>query len=569
MFRAHKPKHAILGYIFLAIVSIGMVYAQDWHFEEVTDQAGLNFVEGEETLWSGVAAGDYDGDGWIDLFITRNGASPNLLYRNKGDGTFEEVAVAAGLENSGTTAISPLLVDLNGDGGLDLFVGDFGRTNAKFFRNRQDGTFEDITGITGFVGPDRQIFSTAAGDYDLDGDLDLYIAMNDPTPILSQFWRNNGDDTFTNVGVEAAILDTPIHLQEFSPTFADVNNDGWPDLLVVADFNNSQIYINQRDGTFLKTTDKAVITDEGGMGSAVGDYDNDGDLDWFVSSIWDPAQNPFSPWGQSSGNRLYRNKGDGTFEDATDEAGVRQGFWGWGSTMSDFNNDGHLDIFHTNGTTHVAGPLFRTDLVRMFVSNGDGTFRERSAELGIVDSGIGYGIAAFDYDNDGDLDLFIANAVEQPRLYRNEGGNLGNYVKTSLKGTGANREAIGARLYLHLADSDMTLMREISCGTNFLSQNPSLVHFGIGEAQGGNLEIVWPGGARTILYDVKAGETIRIPQLPVSYDDPSLSYYQYFFLVKTALQESVDNQSVTQAEARRVRDSALKGFILNRYGSSN
>ncbi len=188
--------------------------------------------------------------------------------------------------------------------------------------------------------------------------------------------------------------------------------------LLLQILNAQKLFINNQDGTFKDATDTKVFTDENGMGAAVGDYDNDGDLDWFVTSIWGPDPDDSHTQWDSSGNRLYRNSGDGTFEDVTDVAGVRKGFWGWGSCFADFNNDGHLDIFHVNGYLTPNSKLqrfrpkkFFDDPVRLFVSNGDGEFTERSTALGLDDTDQGRDVSCFDYERDGDLDIFICLCI--------------------------------------------------------------------------------------------------------------------------------------------------------------
>ena len=226
----------------------------------------------------------------------------------------------------------------------------------------------DVTAFSGLVS-NADTWSTAAADYDKDGDVDLFLTHWTQSGGPNHLWQNNGDGSFSPVDVTAGITgitDTGYDLS-FTPNFADLNNDGWPDIVLASDFGTSQVFHNNGNGTFTNTT-QAVINDENGMGAALGDYDNDGDLDWFVSSIYEADGVPDGGW-RTSGNRLYRNRGDGTFDDATDQAGVRPGHWGWGSVFADLNNDGHEDIFHVNGWEH---PLFENDpsLLYMNCANG-------------------------------------------------------------------------------------------------------------------------------------------------------------------------------------------------------
>ncbi|HSE65321.1 MAG TPA: VCBS repeat-containing protein, partial [Thermoanaerobaculia bacterium] len=362
--------------------------AQPWHFTEVSVAAGARYATGggltsaPRTMGGGAAAGDFDGDGWVDLYVIRIDA-PNVLLRNMHDGTFSEVT---GNGLNATSGSGPTFADLDGDGRLDLVIGGIDGAISRYFRNLGGGQFAEFPGGLPTNPPD--VYSTALGDYDRDGDLDLVTThwASSPRPRL---WRNDGSGTFTEVPTAVTGFSPgPTQIFSFTPNFTDINNDGWPDLLLSADFGTSQTYINNRNGSFTRTTDSAVITDENGMGSAIGDYDHDGDLDWFVSSIFEPSGASSGSWG-TSGNRLYRNRGDGSFEDVTTLAGVRAGYWGWGSSFSDFNNDGNLDIFHVNG---FPGSPFVDDPSRMFVSNGDGTFTQMAETLGIADTGEGRGI---------------------------------------------------------------------------------------------------------------------------------------------------------------------------------
>ena len=543
------------------ILSAG-VFAQEWTFTDVTESAGLQFKTPLVSDWAGVSASDYDGDGHVDLLLTRIGVAPQL-FRNKGDGSFEDVAAQAGITTDNLELWSSLFFDYDGDGDLDV-LGLYRRGNSpSLWRNNGDGSFEDVSNSIGITLSPGSV-SAAAGDYDRDGDVDVYVAVNHPDKEQSQLLRNNGDGTFSHVANELGILPFEGFNLEFSPAFVDLNNDFWPDLTVVSDFNNTAYYLNNGDGTFVNATTD-VITDEGGMGSALGDYDNDGDMDWFVSSIWDPEQNPFAPWGVSSGNRLYRNIGNGLFEDATDEAGVRDGMWGWGSVFEDFNADGSLDIFHTNGFIDLAGPHFRTDPSRFFLNNGSGVFTEMATSLGLDDQAIGNGVATFDYDGDGDVDLFVANSDNgASKLFRNDLNSPNKTLRVRLVGE-QNTQALGSRIYLSLTGRNDIQMREVSAANHFMSHSSSEVYFGMGEAPGGVLEVTWQNEKRFRLYDIVPGERLVLPELPVSFDDESISFYAYLARTRTALASHVADGTISAADASRIRASAVKAFLLHRY----
>ncbi|MFQ6004489.1 MAG: FG-GAP repeat domain-containing protein, partial [Woeseia sp.] len=340
-------------------------------FADATAASGIAFTTGYINLPnpgdivsvapSGVAAGDYDNDGDVDLFIVRGDAGPNLLYRNTGNLVFEEVALNAGLAYSKSATENyhhsgPMFADLDGDRDLDLFIGGLGGHPSLIYANNGDGTFSDVTAGSGIdtLTAEHNI-SAAFGDYDLDGDLDLFVAhWGTPRDFAApgdteHLWRNDTDAAginFTSVSEAAGISPSIVTLPDpnatqqtwdftFAPTFARINDDLYPDILSVADFNYSQYFINNQDGTFTNATDTHVLIDGNGMGSAVGDYDNDGDLDWFVSSIecFGDA-NCDNGLLSEIGNRLYRNN-NGVFEDATIEAGVASGGWGWGSCFLD------------------------------------------------------------------------------------------------------------------------------------------------------------------------------------------------------------------------------------------
>lgn len=493
-------------------------------FTEVTSEAGLNFAHGllspepkqAESISGGVAAGDYDGDGWIDLYVVRGTIGPNLLFRNLRNGTFREADSRSGVGLTDSTGSGPAFADLDGDGYLDLYIGGIHPTRPRLFRNTGQGRFQEITQSAGIDPRSPNNFSAAFGDYDLDGDLDLVMShwlsgIVEPGSSSEHLWRNDGKGGFEDVSTSSGITDVYLNGRDytFTPNFADVNDDGLPDILMAADFGTSRVFLNNGNSTFRDAT-TPVISDENGMGAAVGDYDNDLDLDWFVSSISEPGGGQVGTWG-ISGNRLYRNIGDGLFDDATEGSGVRHGDWGWAACFADFNNDGHLDIFHVNGWNRDQGiaSAFLEDRSRLFISNGNGTFEETAVELGIDDTGQGRGIVCFDYDRDGDVDIFVANNNQPPRLYRNDLGNERNYLDIRLRGLPPNTQAIGARILIDVDGRKQ--MRELRAGCNFVSQNPAEAHFGVANARLiDEILVIWPDGQRTTLTNVDANRLLTV-----------------------------------------------------------
>ena len=468
-------------------------------FEDVTVAAGVDYLHWDpapgspgvdgEMFWltGGAAAGDYDNDGWPDLYVTRLGAS-NLLFRNKGDGTFEELGAAAGVDLGGYSS-GVAWADVNNDGFLDLLVLRL-ENPIRMFMNNGNGTFTEASpfGGNGTCSPDFGGGRTSAafGDYDRDGDLDLHVVEWGCDGTLNRLFENDGTGVFQDV-TETAGMGMP-GVWGLSSAFADIDDDGWPDLLVSGDFGTSRLFLNLGNGQFTNITSQAGVgTDENGMGSAIADFDNDGDLDWFVTSIFDAAMTceVFGcGWG-SSGNRLYRNESAAQFSDYTDIAGVRDGGWGWGATFFDFDNDGDLDLGMTGGMFFPQVPYedpFNDDPPRLWENDGTGLMTEVSAAAQFTDTRPGKGFLTFDYDRDGDLDVFIANNADHPVLYRNNGGNAGDWLMVSLRGRQTNRFGIGARIYVQVSANGPTQMREVSIRSNYMSHNDVVAHFGLGVA---------------------------------------------------------------------------------------
>jgi hypothetical protein len=517
-------------------------------FKNITTSTGISFVHGivnpthskAELFGGGVAAGDYDGDGDVDLYVVRGNIGPNLLYRNDGNNHFMDVAAAAGVDDAapgggGYLHSGPAFADVDGDGDLDLFVGGMEGDPCILFENNGDGTFTDVTAQSGFktMGAKNTI-SASFGDYDLDGDLDMMLAhWGTPRPQdgsggngdTESLWRNDSDANgihFTNVSVEAGIAATIIARRggyfdfqpdaldydyTFTPSFARMDADLYPDILSVADFSNSRVFMSNGSNagivSFRDTTDNSVQIDRNGMGAAVGDVDNDGDLDWFVTGIYGSSE--------TVGNRLYLNDGDGVLHDATINAGVADGGWGWGACLADFDLDGRLDIFHTNGWESNPIDDFAHDASRLFIARANGlSFVDEAAKRGMTDTEQGRAVVCADFDEDGDVDIFMTNRgfENSGAFWLNQGAGNGNRsLSVRLVGTAPNTEAVGARI--RVTEGGTTQMREIAVGSNFTSQNPTPQTFGLGGATTAQaVEIEWPDGRVDNYADVAAGTVV-------------------------------------------------------------
>ncbi len=509
-------------------------------FADVTLSSGISFTVGFTKdpgdvvdvpfFAGGVASGDYDGDGDVDLFVVRGDVGPNLLYRNEGDNIFSDVAAEAGLAFTKSATENyrhsgPMFADMDGDGDLDLFVGGVQGDPCRIFANNGDGTFVDVTTGSGLdgIGASQNV-SAAFGDYDLDGDIDLLVthwgterSRQDPGD-TEHLWRNESTAVqiqFVSVSVAAGISPSIMTLPDprvtdtdidysFSPVFAHLNDDLYPDLVVASDGNTSMVFMNNGDGTFSNATDVDVIQDTSGMGTAVGDYDNDGDLDWFVTSIYRQSSGTVP-----NGNRLYRNDA-GQFVDVTETAGVADGGWGWAACFVDLNNDGNLDLYHTNGWPFEVSRDFSSDPSRAFISNGDGTFTNQANNLGLADRKQGRGAVCADFDRDGDIDIFLWSneGSNGGSLFRND-ASQNNYLIVKLRGLPPNTAAAGARIHATVGNS--TQRRDVMLGSNFISQNPVDQHFGIGNApQVDSLIVEWPDGATSDLGVVQANQSIVV-----------------------------------------------------------
>ncbi len=491
--------------------------------------AGLRRVFGDssddfELASGGVAASDYDGDGDVDLLLVGGNAEPNHLYANQGDGTFVEMAADVGLDivNWGS---GPAFGDIDADGDLDLFIGAI--DGAVFlFENRLNeaaASFVDITADSGIILESYGAISATFFDYDEDGFLDLFLThwgtRREPGEDTETVWRNNGDRTFESRSIETGITEGLMedHTDwSFTANFSDIDGDGDGDLLMSSDYETSQVLLNNGDGTFSNITDREVIVDQAGMGGAVGDFDNDGDMDWFVTSIYNQD---VSEGGLLFGNRLYRNDGDGVFADVTDDSGTRDGAWGWGACAADFDNDTRIDLAHVNGWRGYfrndrsdAEKDYSDDQVRLFRNVGESSirFEERAEQSGINNRSQGRGIACFDADRDGDIDIVISNsAADNVVFFRNDTDTSNHYLAIKLDATGSNTFGVGAHITL-VADDGGTQVRELGGTNHYVSHGPFEVHFGMGSATRADVTVRWPGGGTTLLTAVDADQLLTI-----------------------------------------------------------
>ena len=467
----------------------------DNHFTDIAPDLKMDKVDGGR----GSAWGDYDNDGDLDI-VAVGTYQPHALFRNNGDGTFTNTAEQAGIADA-KGGWGSLFADYNNDGYLDLYItrgGWSGAAENTLYHNNGDGTFTDVTHAAGVADP-QSSFCAAWADYDNDGYLDLYIAdgvIGDGA--ANVLYHNNGDGTFTNTADVAGVADTGNSL---GTAWGDYDKDGHIDLHVINYGQSNVLYRNNGDGTF---TDVTPMT---GMNLPVTDafvtffldVDNDADLDIFISnsgSFQAFIAGQITGATPHDGDRqvLYRNNGDGTFTDVTRESGLYHAYGAMGANFGDINNDGYLDIYLATGAPQM-GRLERDALFR---NNGDGTFTDATAALGLGNIGKGHGVTFGDVDDDGDVDVYVpvggAFIGDQWHnlFYRNSGtGN--NYLTLKLVGVNSNRDGIGAKVTLHVGDD--IIYREVSGGCGFGSTNSLPLEIGLGtHTKVNTLEIVWPSG---------------------------------------------------------------------------
>jgi hypothetical protein len=514
-------------------------------FTDVTSSAGIVYSlpdplpplgDNPISESGGAAAGDFDNDGWTDLFVTRYWDAP-FLYRNNHDGTFSDVtasAFSAGMPGAKSSGAS--WGDIDNDGDLDLAVSTiYTPTGNALYINDGNGQFTEQAAARGtnLGGTSFGMMSTSFGDYDNDGYLDMYTSewrglsgyTGDPT--RARLLRNRGaaqpgyfdDVTVASGAAMGPLSGVPVYQSNsFTPRFVDFDRDGHTDIFVNSDNGSSRLFWNNGNGTFTDGTgpiDSSLGLSD--MGLAIGDIDGNGLLDFFTTDVCHPSN-----CSTSSGNRLFRNFGNRTFLESSLASGVREAGWGWGTQMFDYDNDKDLDIVATNGyyTSATVPPGFENDAIRLFRNNGQGgvltTFTNVASEVGMTDTSQGRGLLKFDYDRDGDLDVFIVNNFQTPILYRNDGGNeAGDWLQIDTQGTISNADGVGVFITVtpDLAFPNKKLVHEITLSSSFLSQSEPIAHFGLGLNSGliDKVRIEWPAsGIVQELFDVSPNQRLFI-----------------------------------------------------------
>ena len=520
-----------------ALCLLPALAAAQVQFVDATRSAGIDFHHrhggtGEkypmETMGSGAVFFDYDLDGWIDLYFV-NSAGSGALYHNRADGTFTDETQRAGVADGGY-GLGCTAADYDSDGDLDLYITAYGPNTL--YRNEGDGTFGSATDQAGIAGPQfaNPGMSTGAAfaDYDSDGDLDLYVGnyaqfrpeIHEPCiragnitvycgpeafkPQRDVFYRNEGDGTFTDVTDAVGIL--PAAAKELGSFFIDYDQDFDLDLYVAGDRTPNLLYRND-SGRFAEVGALAGVAynDMGkplaGMGVDVGDYDNDGLFDFFVTNY------------QWETNSLYKNLGNGFFADITFQAGLgvpSLQYLAWGTLFIDYDNDGDRDLFVANGhlddNIHLFDAVTYAQQNQVFRNDGAARYTDVSDQLGtgLQLKQVSRGAAMGDYDNDGDLDVVVANNNQPAALLRNDGGNQGHWLSLHLVG-----RAVGAQV--RVVAGDLTQVDVVRTGSSYLCQSAMRPFFGLGDRDRvDEVEIRWPSGALQRLQDIAANQLLTV-----------------------------------------------------------
>jgi len=497
-------------------------------FADRTVESGVQFIHTmdmgvipfpQANMTGGMAIGDFNNSGWQDIFWIAGGVEADRLFINNGDGTFTDEAAAWNIaqKHGGCGACAG---DFDGDGWIDIYVTSFGTSTSgqsgigenRLYRNSGEGSFTNVAAAAGVTHTSYTFpsgFGCAWGDYDLDGNLDLAVAAWFGPAAGNRLYRNNGDGTFTDVTGVAVVF--PPNTWGFQPRFADMDNDGWPELLLSADFGTSRYFHNNGDGTFSDlTVSSGTGLDQNGMGQTIGDFTQNGYMDWYVTSIYLDVQQPNS----GEGNKLYLNQGGNVFIESAADSGVDDGGWGWGTVAIDVDHDTWPDIVEINGRPTNEEHSF--EQIYLWINDTDGRFTEIALESGLTHLGEGKALSTLDFDRDGRMDLAMTFNDDTNKLYRNE-SVVGNWIHIMFE-TGDNPllapNGMGSRVEVDIADK--TLIAEIDGRPNYLGTGEISAHFGLGDATIiDELRVRWPRGYVTTLthVDVNQHMVITAPEL--------------------------------------------------------
>jgi len=536
---------------------------QKINFSDITNESGILFnhflgertIQLPEDMGSGVAWGDYDNDGWQDFFIAnfsgpldfsteelQNSMAHSQLYRNNQDGTFTEVSVQSGVDLR-AWANACAWSDYDNDGWLDLFVSCYGKN--FLYHNNGDGTFEEVGGETGIGNYENYWAGVSWGDYDLDGNIDIYVCgyvdyqssasknmtlqynAEVPTsinpssfkPIGNLLFHNNGNGTFTELAQKAGVVNESG--RSLAVAWCDFDDDGLQDLYVANDVSDNALFRNKGDGTFEDVSYISFVADyRGAMGIGTGDWDNDADFDMFIThwmaqenALYTNLLSQLNTNDISASNRIK-------FMDEADRYGLGQialEFIGFGTFFFDYNNDTNLDIFIANGSTFQ-----NRDNPKELVPMRDQLLWNQGSKKGFFDvssvSGnyfnetyVGRGAAYADYDNDGDLDVLVVNNIGPAKLLRNDGGNEQNWIELKLIKNHKNKFALGTKIRLVSGQTEQ--VRQVGSQGSYFSQNSLIQHFGLGDhTVVDTLELAWPGGQKQFLYQMAANQSITLTE---------------------------------------------------------
>jgi hypothetical protein len=471
-----------------AMVLLGASLTLAQEFTDISSKAGV----ADAGLGKGVAFGDINNDGLVDLYVSNKGGA-NKLYLNKGEGKFEDITATAGagIDYPGF-AMGSVFGDYNNDGFADLYLATGGRYEIeanRLFKNNGDGTFSDVTSAAG-VGLKAFTYAASFVDYDNDGNLDIYCA-NYGVGAKNILYRNNGDGTFNDVTDVAGVGDRS---WSWMAVWADVNNDNFVDLYVVNGQypvgEPNRLYMNKGDGTFEDASKAAGVADPNwGLGASFADIDNDGDQDLFVSNYVGP-------------NNLYLNDGKGIFTMASEKIASKSQGWGKGPTFGDVDHDGDLDLYE--GDCKQANQLYLNDGKGNFVNVADSQPTLKCETVRTK------GTAFADVDNDGDLDLYVINWGAENKLYLNN-QNDNNWLKVKVTGSLSSKDAYGTKVSVFAAGKDQLKgMQEVRSATGFCAQSPKVAHFGLDSANRYDVVATFPSGIQARMDNVQTGQTIEL-----------------------------------------------------------